>query len=56
MWGKKTLPHVSEHLSVFYCLIGSNDEGANANPVKPLLLPLPDRQLDVTLFIIHVIH
>lgn len=42
---KKTLPHASEHLSVFYCLIRSNDEGANASLVKPLSLPLSDRQV-----------
>lgn len=34
----------------------SNDEGANAIPAKPLLLPLLDRQLNVTLFRINVIH
>lgn len=53
---KPSPPNVSEHLSVFYCLIRSNDEGANAIPVKPLLLPLLDRQLNVTLFRINVIH
>ena len=54
--GEKNLFHVSEHPSVFYCFIMSNDEGANAIPAKPLLLPLLDRQLNVTLFRINVIH